>query len=403
MEKTKTKIAIVGAGPSGTTLALLLAKKKIPHLLIDKESFPRDKICGDGFTPEVLRVLREIDESLFEEFINASWTKASHGSYLELNSRIHVSTNFKELITKGAAYYVAKRKDFDHWLVSKINKDYTTQMFNCKVEKVERLERGIQLSCNQDGQTILVEANLVIGADGERSIIKKTLSPQGIKKDREHNIAALRSYYRNVTPKFNQDPLEVYFLKEKARGYFWVFPLPNNEFNVGIGVVSKDISDQKLNLKKMFYDMIENHPQLKKRFERAVEIEKPKGWGIPLNSDAYDFTGDNYILIGDSSKFGEPLTGKGIGVAMHAASCAIPIIEKAIREESYTNELLSDYERIIQNKFRKEWNVLVTWQNRWRKWYIPILVLLVKLKPIHRKMSNNHALWYQRFVLQKFN
>jgi menaquinone-9 beta-reductase len=102
MNTIKTKIAIVGAGPTGATLSLLLAKNKIPHLLLDKETFPRDKICGDGYTAEVFKVLREIDNSLYEEFISAPWTEAAHGSYLELHEGTSVGTNFKNLFKQGA-------------------------------------------------------------------------------------------------------------------------------------------------------------------------------------------------------------------------------------------------------------------------------------------------------------
>ncbi|MEA1876975.1 MAG: FAD-dependent monooxygenase, partial [Bacteroidota bacterium] len=48
MTKDDSQILIVGAGPAGIATALFLAKKGIPSKLIDKEFFPRDKICGDG-------------------------------------------------------------------------------------------------------------------------------------------------------------------------------------------------------------------------------------------------------------------------------------------------------------------------------------------------------------------
>ncbi|RLD16951.1 geranylgeranyl reductase, partial [candidate division KSB1 bacterium] len=43
-----TNVVIIGAGPGGTTTSHFLSKYKIPHIILDKAEFPRDKICGDG-------------------------------------------------------------------------------------------------------------------------------------------------------------------------------------------------------------------------------------------------------------------------------------------------------------------------------------------------------------------
>ena len=45
----KRQVVIVGAGPGGSTAAFYLAKMGIDVLLLDKETFPREKICGDAY------------------------------------------------------------------------------------------------------------------------------------------------------------------------------------------------------------------------------------------------------------------------------------------------------------------------------------------------------------------
>jgi len=63
-----TKVLIVGAGPAGATLSHFLEKEKVDHLLVDKAAFPRDKICGDGITVDVLNVLKRIGPDLLRKF-----------------------------------------------------------------------------------------------------------------------------------------------------------------------------------------------------------------------------------------------------------------------------------------------------------------------------------------------
>ncbi|MFX4447000.1 FAD-dependent monooxygenase, partial [Acinetobacter baumannii] len=45
----KTKVCIVGSGPAGAVASLYLSKFNIPHILIERKKFPRDKVCGDCF------------------------------------------------------------------------------------------------------------------------------------------------------------------------------------------------------------------------------------------------------------------------------------------------------------------------------------------------------------------
>ena len=58
------RIAIIGAGPSGSTCSFFLSKHQIPHVLIDTADFPRDKICGDAISGKALHILRKMDPQI---------------------------------------------------------------------------------------------------------------------------------------------------------------------------------------------------------------------------------------------------------------------------------------------------------------------------------------------------
>src|SRR5436190_22064458 len=67
MFDSEVDVLIAGAGPAGATTSLFLCKEKIPHVIIDKASFPRDKICGDALSGKVVDVLKRLDEKLLQE------------------------------------------------------------------------------------------------------------------------------------------------------------------------------------------------------------------------------------------------------------------------------------------------------------------------------------------------
>ena len=73
MQKIITPICIVGGGPAGLVASLNLSKNKIHHVLIDKFTFPRDKVCGENFDGRVKHVLNregKIEEAA-EKIINS--------------------------------------------------------------------------------------------------------------------------------------------------------------------------------------------------------------------------------------------------------------------------------------------------------------------------------------------
>ncbi|HRG90747.1 MAG TPA: FAD-dependent oxidoreductase, partial [Chitinophagales bacterium] len=67
MSATPANVLIIGAGPAGASAALFLAQKGIACTIVDKESFPRDKICGDALSGKTVEVLNKLDKTLVPE------------------------------------------------------------------------------------------------------------------------------------------------------------------------------------------------------------------------------------------------------------------------------------------------------------------------------------------------
>jgi len=396
-----TKIVIVGAGPVGATLSLLLSKHKIAHVIIDKSDFPRDKICGDGFTPEVARVLREISEELYLEFINAPWVQPSNGSYIHISDSLKITFDYTKYIQNFSPYYVAKRINFDNFLVKKLPSEYATVLLKHELVHLERKNAKVYLKVNNlnNNESFDLTCDLIIGADGVRSIVRKFLHPKGLKNDKDHYAGAVRCYFKNVEKKFDYDPLELYSVPNFNSAYFWIFHLPNNECNVGIGGVSSDLAKNKVNIRSYLFQFIEESPELIKRFQNSTALESPVGWGIPFNSNAVDYVGDNYMLIGDSGNMAEPLTGKGIGVSMFVALQAIPIIQKAILQNDFSDKTLIEFEQVVEKKFRKEWIFLYKIQRLVKYFFLfKLLFYPFKNKFVNRIMSKKYIKKVNAFI-----
>ncbi|MFT5618803.1 MAG: geranylgeranyl reductase family protein [Arenicella sp.] len=359
IETMETEICIVGAGPAGATASLLLAKHKIPHILIDKATFPREKVCGDALTLEAMHTLNQIDEKYVESFKShsdflPSWgLSASSPSGKELSMTLPKDLPF-------APFYVVRRSAFDNFLVENLDANYVTSFFGAEVMGVIQKDGKAEVLFEQNGVERKVIANIIFGADGATSAVHKFLSGEK-RKDLEHNSASVRAYYSGVTGFGDKNEIEFHFIKDLLPGYFWIFPMPNGEANVGVIVKSKDANK----LRKKFHEIIETHPKFAPRFKNAKIQGKLQGWTLPLNSVKRNLAGANFMLLGDAGSLIESFSGKGIGIAMISARVAVEFALKAIEKQDFSADQLSEYNTAMYKRYNTEWLMSYKFQ----QWY----------------------------------
>ncbi len=345
-------ILIAGAGPAGLSAAHWLSRQHIPHLLIDQSSFPRDKICGDAISEKVLLELE------------ALWPGSSAG--LGKNPAFHPSFGVRFVAPDGTevqipfkenpenpAGYVVPRLEFDHFLAQKLDSDYTTALWNSRVTGLTKTELGeIQLEIGNGASTRRITTRLLIDASGERAVVREKLLRQPF--SRQHFSAGLRSYYDGIRGLHKQGFIELFFLSEAQPGYFWIFPQAEGRANVGLGILSSTVARKKINLRRLFFDLIAHHPELKTRFAAARPLTDPTGWGLPLGSEKGPRSGDHFLLCGDAGALIDPFTGEGIGNALLSGRLASTQAAKALQANNFSASFLAGYDSELNARLRDE-------------------------------------------------
>jgi geranylgeranyl reductase family protein len=357
----KVDVLIVGAGPAGATTSLFLEKKSIDHLVIDKATFPRDKICGDALSGKVVDIVGQLDMALLHEIEQFSdgFLPCYGITFVAPNSQsleIPFRTKVKGHTT--AAGFISRRIDFDDFLVRKLHPNRLKQA--CELVSFERNENGFACQLKHQGRLHQVQVGLLVGAEGERSQVAKQLA--GYVKQKEHYCAAVRGYYKGVTGCNDQNYIELHFLKDVLPGYLWVFPLPNGLFNVGVGMASVPISKRKVNLKAELDKAISTIPGLKERFVHAEAASPVQGWGLPLGSKKWPLSGDRFLLTGDAGSLIDPFTGEGIGNAMKTGMLAAEHIERAIAANRWDANFNQSYDKAVYDALWDELKIGSTLQ-----------------------------------------
>ncbi len=354
MKKITTDIAIIGAGPAGAATSLFLAKKGIKHTIFDKASFPRDKVCGDGLSGKVVGLLNELDESIVKEFDKDENFLDSWGVKFVAPNGKGIEIPFSKEGRQGGRVpgYVAKRIDFDDFLVKRLNGKFTSFYLNWEAKNIEYTNDGINIFLKNEHEEMVCKSRVVVGAEGGRSITAKQLA--GYRLQPEHYFAGLRAYFENVDELHKDNFIELHFIPEALPGYFWIFPLNNNQANVGIGILSSDIRSKKLNLREIFHNALTENKELKRRFKDAQMAGKLQGWGLPLGSNKMKRSGEKFLLTGDAGSLIDPFTGEGIGNAMLSGKLAAQTLEDALQKNDFSAGSLKQYDDLLAKEMYGE-------------------------------------------------
>jgi geranylgeranyl reductase family protein len=335
-------VIICGAGPAGSTAALALADSGLKVALLEKNFYPRDKVCGDAVAAYVPKVLQTINPKYSEAF-------KSFDQKILVNSCRLVAPNekFFDLHYKEEGF-ISKRFALDNFLFELASCENNISCFlNHSVSDVVIDKKNeVRVTANDT----MFTGKIVIGCDGAQSVVSKKLTKT--KLDLKHYSGAVRAYYRNVTG-IPENTFELHFINKILPGYFWIFPVKDNLANVGLGVLSAKISKQKMDLRSTMSHIIDSVPYIKKRFEHAERIDKIEGFGLPLGSRKVTMSGDHFMLCGDAASLIDPLSGEGIGQAIVSGRYAGWQAKKCFTQNNFSADFMQDYDKQVYAKFWK--------------------------------------------------
>jgi len=340
--KAAYDVIVVGGGPAGSTAAMYLKKAGKKVLLIDKARFPRDKVCGDAQGRKAAAIMKEL--GIYEGYKKLPGV-AIYGLRLSSPNGKQVDLEMIDRVN-GTPGYIVRRMDFDNYLYQSATRTF-------KVEHMEQVsvediildgEKIKELKCKnlKDNKEFTLKAKIYIGADGAHSVFAKKF---GIQNPPDHLIVALRAYYKNV--KGLDDKIEIHLIKDLIPGYFWIFPLPNGEANVGLGMITKDMAKKRINLVDALKEAINTNPLFVDRFKDAVLIDEIKAWNLPIASYRRKCYGTGVMLVGDAAGLIDPLSGEGIGTAVISGKIAAQVAVEAMEKSDYSEGFLEKYSKLL--------------------------------------------------------
>jgi geranylgeranyl reductase family protein len=348
-------LLIAGAGPAGCTLALNLAPAGLQIGIIEKETFPRHKICGDALSGKVLSVMKRIPGGVYEDFLDRVDKLPSLGIKFVSPDYHSIDVPFilKTDKDQPAPGFVCKRDDFDQFMFGKLKMHP-----NIRVFEGEELESVVVAEGFVSAKTRCHEfrGRVIAGADGVHSTVRKCL--HGLQPEKKHFCVGIRGYYKNVTDLHPDNYIELVFLKKLLPGYFWIFPSTGGLVNAGFGMLQNRISKHRENMAHILHEIIQSDPLIARRFKNATPVGKPEAHTLPLGTCNITRSGNRFILLGDAGFLVDPFSGEGIGNAMASGEIGAEILKNCFNENNFSAGSLQRYDTRIHNRFSKEFRTL---------------------------------------------
>ncbi len=326
MKFNSKQIIIIGGGPTGLTLALYLEKLNIPYILLEKGTFPKDKVCGDAFTPIILKILDELEINHSFDYVDVS----------KLNVKFNfnnVSQDLSTSFSSNAGVFNSKRIIFDNFLYENI-KNKESLHFNTKVTSINYQKKTIITAKDNIKKEISFD-KLIIAIGSKRLIFTN-------EKKYDFNFAT-RLYVKSNNI-LNHNYIE--FLSDFEFGYFWAFPISKYEFNTGVYFKynKKDYKNKfKIHLKKLTEIL---------KYEGPIDESLITVWPLKVFHPDINDRQQNFLdviqIIGDANFSIDPFLGHGIDTGMlEAREVALKLIDN---KDFKTKSMI---ESLIHNKNSK--------------------------------------------------
>ena len=339
-------VAVVGAGPAGAMTAWSLARRGARVIVLDREQFPREKVCGDFIEPRGLRLIEAMGGAA--ALAGTAPLPITHVAIF-LEERIayrNAIPFYGERLGLPPHGYIVPRKQLDIRLLDAARKVGATVQEGCAVTGFNREKQFVELQFRRVRRSH-VRARLIVGADGARSIVARQAGL--VSDDPRYTAVSQRAYGENV--RLDRGEAAFIFDGELFPGYGWMFPIAGGGANVGVGILSEARNRYSISVPALFQAFIE---KLRKRHAGCREIRIT---GRPLGGivKTYGGAGRNYfdggVLVGDAGCFVDPMTGEGITPALESALIASSTLAKALENGRTDARQLSEFERDFRSYF----------------------------------------------------
>lgn len=323
-----TDVAIIGAGPSGSIAAALLAQRGHRVEIIEQSYFPRFSI-GESLLPQCMEF---IEEAGMMEAVAAEGFQLKNGAIFNWGERFsHFDFSEKTAIGAGTTFQV-QRSRFDQILAESAVAQGVDIRFGNRICGMQSLNKGnVALDVMDDSASIRkLRAKFVLDASGHGRVLARLLC-----LTKPSDFPVRRSLFTHIKDNiadraYDRNKILITIHPQQKGVWFWLIPFSDGRCSLGV-VAENDFFDQLdgSSNEEQLRQSVANCSELSVLLEGAVfdsEVQDVCGYA----SNVTTLFGENYALLGNAAEFLDPVFSSGVTIAMKSASLAAPLVSRQI-------------------------------------------------------------------------
>ncbi|HEY2641342.1 MAG TPA: geranylgeranyl reductase family protein [Streptosporangiaceae bacterium] len=328
---------IVGGGPAGSAAAYYLASAGVDVMVLEKTSYPREKVCGDGLTPRAVKALTGMGVPIGED---DGWLRNKGLRIIGGGGRIEL--DWPDLSSYPGYGMVRPRTDFDQILARHAEKAGARLHEGVTVTEPVLDDRTGRITgvISKSGQHY--RGRLVVAADGNSSRLSVSMGLH--KRDDRPLGVAVRTYYKS--PRHDDDYLEAWLDlwdgNSLLPGYGWIFGMGDGTSNVGLGLLNTSTGFGEIDYKALLRRWLAAMPA-EWGFSEENRTQPVRGAALPMGFNRTPHYTRGMLLAGDAGGMVNPFNGEGIAYALESGEIAARVITQALARPSAAGR-----ERVLQ-------------------------------------------------------
>jgi menaquinone-9 beta-reductase len=326
-------VIVVGAGPAGSSTACYLARAGLDVLLLEKATFPREKVCGDGLTPRAVKALVGMGVPVGEQ---DGWVR-NKGLRI-IGGGVRLELPWPELSSYPGYGLVRSRLDFDQTLARTAEKagarlgegmTVTGPVLDAGGRMTGVRARPTAPAGQDAGAERTYRARVIVAADGNSSRLSLAM---GLRKRDDRPLGvAVRTYY--TSPRHDDDYLESWLdLWDGDRllpGYGWIFGMGDGTSNVGLGLLNTSSAFGHVDYRDLLRRWLAGMPP-EWGYTEENRTEPIRGAALPMGFNRTPHYTRGLLLAGDAGGMVNPFNGEGIAYAIESGELAAAAIIQAL-------------------------------------------------------------------------
>ena len=323
-------VLVIGAGPSGSVAAAMLARRGHKVLVLERQQFPRFSI-GESLLACSMELLAEA--GMLEAVMKRSF-QYKNGAVFDRDGRTS-EFNFADKSSPGYGFtYQVQRADFDETLAREAAGAGAQIRFETEITAVDfGGERARVTSRGADGREEIHEPRFVLDASGFGRTLPKLLDLH--RPSAFPARAAIFCHVRDniVSGAFDRQKIRAGIHADDHEIWSWLIPFSNGHASVGIVSSIETHKARTGTLEEQFWQAVGAEPRLQALLANAQTV-RPVGELIGYAATVTSLHGKHFALLGNAAEFLDPIFSSGVTIALKSAILAASVLDRQLEGES---------------------------------------------------------------------